>query len=314
MTEEPLSPEDEELAELDMEARRPQPNAEQIEVFDAVRNQSDFPVTPVRLDPTDSFFFHCHRGVSCWNQCCHGADITVTPYDILRLSRRLGVPSSEFLAGYTVPAMFGKTDLPVPKLRMGGEDGKGACPFVAEEGCTVYEDRPATCRYYPLGLVSMKMKDAEQKDDFHFLVKEPHCEGHTQARSQTVSEFRFEQSVDDYDKHNRGWIDILMKMASWATLGGPGGRRPTPQTQKMFFLATTDVDAFRRFVFESSFLEKYEIDAEIQERLRTDDEAMLQLGFDWLKNILFNEPTIALKEQVLKEAIAKAHREMTAAG
>lgn len=302
-----MNTEEQELAELDLEAQRPDLDRNlELEVFDAVRGRSDHPVTPVRLQPEDSFHFRCHPGVSCWNVCCHGADITLTPYDILRLSRHLGLRPAEFLERHTVPAIFDKTELPVAKLKMGGADGKGPCPFMADSGCTVYDDRPATCRYYPLGLVSMKMKDADAKEDFHFLVKEPHCQGHREAKGQTVAEYRFEQGVEPYERVNRGWVDILMKMASWNTLGGPGGKAPTPQTKKMFFMATTDVDAFRRFVFETRFLELYEIDAEAVEFLKTDDEALLQLGFDWMKTVLFNEPTLALKEHVLQDAIARA--------
>lgn len=302
-----LDQEELELAELDLESQRPMPAGEQLEVFDAVR--SSFPVQPTRLDINDSFFFHCHKGVSCWNQCCHGADITLTPFDIIRLSRHFAQTPVEFLGQYTVPAIFEKTELPVAKLKMGGEDGKGACPFVSADGCTVYEARPATCRYYPLGMASVKMKESEDKEDFYFLVKEPHCQGHTQAKGQTVAEFRHEQGIDAGEKHYRGWIDILMKMASWNTLGGPGGKRPTPQTLKMFFLATTDVNGFRRFVLESSFLQKYELPPETVEAIKTDDEALLEVGYAWLKAILFNEPTLMLTEAVLHEAIARAHRE-----
>lgn len=314
MTDTPRTTEDEELDELDMEARRPSDDRDiQVEVFDAVRGQSAFPVQPVRLTADDTFSFRCHKDLACWNKCCHGADITLTPYDILRLSRRLGIRPAEFLLGYTVPDIHDKADLPVAKIKTGGDDGRGACPFNAPEGCTVYDDRPATCRYYPLGMVSMKMKDMDGKEDFFFLVKEDHCLGHCEGKSQNVGEFRAEQQVEEFERVNRGWIDILMKMASWKVMGGPGGKAASPQTKKMFFMATTDVDAFRRFVLGSRFLDTYDIAPEAVEIIRTDDEALLLLGFDWLKNVLFNEPTIALKEQVLKQAIAKARESLGAA-
>lgn len=306
--------EEQEEQELAQRERRPSLEEAEVEVklFDAVRDQSDFPVEPVRLTPQDTFAFRCHKGVSCWNRCCHGADITLTPNCILRLSRRLDMKPADFLREYTVPDMFQKTELPVAKLKMGGEDGKGPCPFVTEEGCSVYDDRPATCRYYPLGVVSMKMKDAEAKEDFHFLVREPHCRGHDEPREISVAGFREEQEVEEYERVNRGWVDILMKMASWSSLGGFGGKAPTPQTRQMFFMATTDVESFRRFVLESSFLRKYQVDPEAVEQIKTDDEVLLQLAYDWLKHILFNEPTIALKEEVLQEAIARAREELGA--
>lgn len=314
MSNPPRTSEDEELDELDMEAQRPSLDDVNVEVqvFDAVRGNSANPVEPVRLTSEDTFSFRCHKELSCWNKCCHGADITLTPYCILRLSRRLNLRPAEFLVQYTVPAIHDKADLPVAKMKTGGEDGRGACPFNTPDGCSVYEDRPATCRYYPLGMVSMKMKDMEGKDDFFFLVKEDHCQGHCDGKTQNVGEFRAEQGVDDYERVNRGWVDILMKMASWKVMGGPMGKAPTPQTKKMFFMATTDVDTFRRFVLETRFLQTYQIDDEAVELIKTDDEALLLLGQDWLKNVLFNEPSLAMREQVLQEAIAKARTDLGA--
>lgn len=314
MTDRPRTTEDDELDELDIEARRPSADDRdmEVEVFDAVRGQSAFPVQPVRLTAEDTFEFRCHKEVACWNKCCHGADITLTPNCILRLSKHLGLAPAEFLLRHTVPAMHEKADLPVAKLRMGGEDGRGACAFSTPDGCAVYDHRPATCRYYPLGMVSMKMKDMEGKEDFFFLVKEDHCQGHCDKKRQNVGEFRAEQQVEEFERINRGWIDILMKMASWKVMGGPGGKAPAAQTKKMFFMATTDVDAFRRFVLQSKFLASYDVDPEAVEIIKTDDQALLLLGYDWLKNVLFNEPTIVLKEQVMKSAIARAREELGA--
>jgi hypothetical protein len=166
--------------------------------------------------------------------------------------------------------------------------------------------------WVPLGLAATKMKGHEAREDFHFLVEEPHCKGHREPREQSVSTFREEQGVDVHDEGNRGWIDILMEMASGKTLGGPQGRKLDPRTRKMLFMATTDVDAFRRFVFATRFLDAYEIDPGIVEALRTDDVSMLRLAFDWLKHVIFNEPTVNLRPDVLHDAIAKAQREMGA--
>lgn len=284
------------------------------EIFSAVRSAAPAnPVVPVQLRPEDTFHFSCHRGVSCWNKCCHGADITLTPSDILRLSRHLDLRPREFLAAHTLPAMWETADMPVAKLRMSGDDGKGACGFMTDEGCSVYDARPATCRYYPLGLASVKMKGAEEKEDFHFLVKEPHCTGHDSPKEQSVVQFRSEQGVDGHEDIDRGWIDILMKLVSWKGLGGPYGKEMAPATKKMFFMVSTDVDALRQFIFSTKFLESYEIDPEAIEPLKTDDEALLHLGFDWLKAVMFNEKTLLLKERVLRDSIARAREAMGAA-
>jgi len=281
-----------------------------LNVFDSVRVQSESPVQPVKLSATDTFRFRCHRGVSCWNRCCHGADITLPPYDILRLSRRFGIRPAEFLERYTVPAEHESAGMPIVKLKMAGDDGAGACHFLAEEGCTVYSDRPAACRYYPLGLISVKLKDSEVKEDFHFLVREDHCRGHDETQTQTVAEFCKDQGLEPYEQINRGWIDILMKLASWRPMGGPMGKAPSPQARQMFFMVSTDVDRLRKFVFESSFLNRYAIPEEAVELIRTSDEALLRLGLDWLKNVLFNEPAIELRPEVLQGAIAQARAQL----
>ncbi|MAF94836.1 MAG: hypothetical protein CMM60_03670 [Rhodospirillaceae bacterium] len=284
----------------------------EVEIFDAVRGDDDNPVMPVRLKSGAMFNFSCHRGVSCWNVCCHGTDITLTPMDILVLCKHLSIRPPEFLAEYTLPGVWDRADLPVAKLKMTGADGKGPCQFLTDEGCSVYEARPATCRYYPLGLASIKPKGADVKEDFCFLVKESHCKGHDEDKLQTVAQFREEQGIEDYDRVNRGWMDILMKMASWKSLGGPHGKDVSPQVKQMFFLVSTDVDGFRQFVLESKFLDTYEIDPEAVEVIKENDEALLLLGFDWMKNVMFQESTITMKEHVLHDSIAKARENMGA--
>jgi len=283
------------------------------DIFDSVRRSGKSPVDPVRLKADDSFCFSCNKSVSCWNRCCHQADVTLTPADILQLSGQLQLRPAEFLARYTVPALWEKTDMPVAKLRTDGDTGSGACVFLAgEAGCSVYEARPATCRYYPLGLASIKMRGATQKEDFHFLIREPHCKGHADSKSQTVAEYRDEQGVESLDGINRGWIDIMMKMVSWRSVGGPNAKQVSQQAKRMFFMVSTDVDAFRRFVFETRFLDTYAIDPGTIEILKSDDIALLQLGFDWLKNVFFNEQTILMKEDVLKASIARYRSQLGA--
>jgi len=285
----------------------------EVEIFKAVRSPDDNnPVMPVKLKPADMFCFSCHKGVSCWNECCHGANITLTPMDIVKMSKHLDMKPREFLKQYTVVDKWDRADLPVAKLKMSGDDGKGACHFMTAEGCSIYENRPVTCRYYPLGLASIKPKGSDIKEDFFFLVKESHCKGHDEDHLQTVTKFHDEQGLADYEQGNRGWIDILMKMASWQSIGGPGGKEIPAQTKQMFFLVSTDVDGFRQFVLETKFLETYEIDAEAVEIIKTDDVALLQLGFDWMANVLFNDATISMKQEVMQRATAKAREDMGA--
>ena len=51
----------------------------------------------IRLDNNDTFSFHCHSGVSCFNQCCRNLNLFLYPYDVLRLKHRLDISSDQFL-------------------------------------------------------------------------------------------------------------------------------------------------------------------------------------------------------------------------
>jgi len=308
----PVSPDQEPSASAEQMARKKNDEA-RVDIFDGVRGHDGNPILPVQLKESDMFAFSCHKGISCWNECCHGADIVMTPGDMLRLSRHFGIRPIEFLDRYCYQAQWDKAGLPVAKLRMTGEDGSGPCQFVDDEkGCTVYENRPVTCRYYPLGLAAIKMKGQEGKENFNFLVKESHCKGHDESKLQSVAQYRKEQGTDEYDQINNGWMDILMKAASWASTGGPYGKEISARTQGMFYMVSTDIDAFRRFVFETRFLEIYEIEKETTEVLKTNDAVLLTLGFDWLKNVIYGEPTISMKESVLREGIAKTRNDFGA--
>jgi Fe-S-cluster containining protein len=252
-------------------------------------------VVPVKLTGKSKFKFRCHPGVRCFTACCSNINIVLPPYDLLRLRRRLGMTAQEFIDKYCSVEILAKTLLPVVTLKM-SDDEKRSCPFVTAQGCTVYADRPNTCRYYPVGMVTLRKKDSETgKDEFYFMVKEDHCKGFEEDKEWTIDEWRQDQETVLYDDMNRGWMEILIKKKSF-------GEHEFPEMKnKMFFMITSDLDYFRLFVFESSFLDTYDIPAEQLEKIKTDDVELLKLSYDFLKSALFAEETLALKNT---EAVA----------
>lgn len=246
------------------------------------------PIQPVRLGPDSRFTFRCHKGVKCFTQCCRGINIILTPYDIIRLKKRLGLSSEEFLAVYTEPQMLEKTDIPVVTLKLldaeGAEAGNLPCPFVRPEGCLVYADRPASCRYYPLGEAALAYKDDPEGEAFFFMVREAHCLGFAEDRSWTVLEWREDQGVDVHDRINARWTELIVRKRSF-----PPNMRWTEKMKQMFFMASYDIDRFRRFVLESSFLKRNTVEAPVLEKIKEDDAALLEFGLGWLKGLLFKE-------------------------
>ena len=256
-------------------------------------DQTPAEIRPEKLSKNSRFQFECHKMVKCFTKCCRGINIVLTPYDIIRLKNRLELPSDEFLAIYTKPEILEKTDLPVVTLKM-LDDDQESCPFVRDDGCLVYADRPTSCRYYPLGVASLSHKEGADDNGFYFFVHESHCLGFEEPKQWRVEEWRKDQGVDIHDEINAEWTDLVVRKRSF-----PKNVMLTEEAKRMFFLASYNIDKFRDFVFNSSFLERYAIDPETVTAIKADEIALLKFGMRWLKFLLFKEGDFKLRESVV---------------
>jgi Fe-S-cluster containining protein len=257
------------------------------------------PVMPTMVDGDHKIQFSCHKGIGCWNACCSNIDISLTPYDILRLKRRLGTTSTQFLRDYTVPYEMEKDGIAGVKFRP--VDGGTGCRFMTPEGCSVYEDRPTACRYYPVALLSMRKEDEYVDRQSYALVKEEHCKGHEVARQLTIDEYRKEQGVEEYDELARGWRQLVLKKKS----AGPAIGAPSLKSRQLFFMACYDVDTFRDFVASEAFGKLFKLGNEEKALLMADDVELMQFSFRFLKQVLFGEQTIGLNEEEAKKRLEK---------
>jgi len=248
---------------------------------DITPKKSEIP--PEQLGLGSKFKFECHKNIKCFTDCCRGIDIMLTPYDILTMRKKLELTSEEFLAGFTTPQILEKADLPVVTLKL-LDDEKKSCPFVDDkEGCAIYTDRPTTCRYYPLGVGSLSYSGEKgEKDEFFFTVKESHCMGFDENKEWTVAEWRQDQGVDLRDKINDGWMELIVRKKSL-----PPSMKLSEESKRMFFLVFYNLDKFRDFVFNSTFLERYDFPKEKIKIIKEDDIKLLQFGFEWLKASFF---------------------------
>jgi Fe-S-cluster containining protein len=247
-----------------------------------------------RLGPDSEFSFRCHPGVHCYNSCCGDVNIALTPYDILRLRRRLGISSGEFLTRYTVRPFTKDQTLPVVLLKMEDHRQGKPCPFVSEPGCSVYEDRPWPCRMYPVGTASARTDADPDGPEFYFLMSEDRCGGFEEEQGWTIRKWMDNQGVGPYDE----WGELFKEINLHPHFRGGGTLNP--QQMEMYFTACYDLDRFRSFVLESRFLDLYEVEPETVEQLRADDEALLRFAFRWLKTCLFREETIKLRQQTVE--------------
>lgn len=247
-------------------------------------------VIPAVLEEGAKIRFRCHKEISCFNACCRKPDITLTPYDIIRLKQRLGLGSGELLKQHTLPFEMDNHGVPGIKMKTTEE---GACLFMKEEeGCSVYEDRPTACRYYPVAMLAMKPSDEATDRQAYSLVKEDYCKGHEEPDEFTIEEYRASQGVDEYDDINRDYYQLILKKKSTGSAVG----RPSDTSLQLFFMACYDIDRFRSFAASDSFRSSYNLDASVFDQIETDDIFALQFSMAFLKQVLFGEKTIEEQE------------------
>ncbi len=93
------------------------------------------------------------------------------------------------------------------------DDGRASCPFVGNEGCRVYNDRPGACRTYPLGRGASL--EAQGDKALHILIREPHCHGFAEEREQTLNQWQNDQDLQEYNRYNDEMLAVINHPALW---------------------------------------------------------------------------------------------------
>lgn len=251
-------------------------------------------VEPTQHTLKSGFKFRCHKGIKCFTKCCSNINIMLTPYDIIRLKKRLGMSSEQFLEKHTHMELDKKSQQPLVTLTM-LDDKEKRCPFVTPEGCVIYTDRPANCRYYPIGqgILRKDTKEGRVNEEFYFFIREPHCMGYQEETEWTIQSWKDDQEASLYDEMNREWKEIQLRR-------NPLLKELDSNKQAQIYTACYDIDRFRRYVFESRFLEVFDIDKDEIEKIRTEDVSLLKLGFKYVKFLLMLEDGMKVRKEYLK--------------
>jgi Fe-S-cluster containining protein len=228
------------------------------------------------IDQDDSFAFGCTPEVICFNECCRDLNQFLTPYDVLRLKKAMGLSSHRFLAAYTRRHLGPGSGLPVVTLIPGDPD-RLTCPFLSPAGCRVYPDRPSSCRTYPLvRLVRMSRNTGDRVEEYR-LLREPHCRGFDAERRQTVGEWLWDQGLAPYHAENDRLLEVISLKARLSSKALP------PSLADPVYTALYDLDAFRERVLDGRLTG---LPAERIEGGGRDEVELLRLGLEWVKQLL----------------------------
>jgi Fe-S-cluster containining protein len=212
------------------------------------------------------------------------------PYDIIRLKKRLGISSEVLVRKHTRIVRSHNPYFPAVMMQMLDNDEQ-TCPFLDEHGCSVYTDRPTACRTYPLERAVDRSPNNGNPAEFYFMTHHSYCKGHGEDSKWTVNGWLRDQRLIDYNAINDLWaeIDTLFAGNPWQGEGAAGPR------QQMAFMICYNIDGFRDYVKQHQLLKQFRLDKARRRLIETDDEALLKFGFDWLKYILGNIPSLQPK-------------------
>ncbi|MCJ7830837.1 MAG: YkgJ family cysteine cluster protein, partial [Desulfobacterales bacterium] len=240
----------------------------------------------VRLLEQDPFSFHCHSGLGCFNACCRNLNLFLHPYDVVRLKNRLAITSDGFLDRYVDVVLRPASFFPDVLLRM-AEDVHRSCPFVADNGCTVYADRPDTCRKFPMEQAISGVAASRRSQRIYLFRPPDFCQGPSGTQRWTPHTWNGDSEARTYDRMTVRWGELkaLFQTDPWRGEGPEGSRG------KMAFMAVYNVDRFREFVLRSSFLKRYRLKGGLQQAIAVDDQALLLLGLEWVKLFLWGTPS-----------------------
>ncbi len=232
-----------------------------------------------RFSRTDAFAFACHPGLGCFNACCRGLTVELSPADSARLRRALDLSATDFLARHTRTRFDPQRGLPVVLLRM-RDDPEHTCPFVGPEGCRVYETRPAACRLYPVGRATAVDDAGGAPHEFFFLVDQEPCQGFGESRRWTVQQWLADQGLDECERLDAPWRAFCQHPALRRRLAA--GERLTPRALAEIHQALYDIDRFRAWLATNGELQGLDLPPAASEAIAGDDEALLRFSLDWL--------------------------------
>lgn len=229
---------------------------------------------------SDPMPFFCGSANACFTACCRDLNQALTPYDILRLKNSLGIDSGTFLRRYTSRHFGPDSGLPVVSFTPDPATGY-ACPFVNQAGCSVYQDRPGSCRMYPLARAISRSRETGVIREYFALIVEDHCRGFGKKTGQIVRHWLESQDVELHNHYN----DQLMELISLknrmmpGTLGGDHA--------DLFYTALYDLDTFKTQIFEQDLLKPIVLPGQVKDNIRAEDEALFKLGIQWVKYQIF---------------------------
>ncbi len=123
------------------------------------------------------------------------------------------------------------------------------------------------------------------------MTHHPYCKGHFEQRTYTLRKWEREQQLHEFNLFNELWaeVDAFFATNPWQGEGGAG------PLQQLAFMVCYNIDDFRAYVETHQLLKQFKLDKNTRNRIKREDGALLQFGFQWLQYYIGRRPTLITK-------------------
>lgn len=232
------------------------------------------------LAQEENFCFACHPGLGCFNSCCRNKRLPLWPYDVLRLRRGLEMDSTQVLERYAELEFDPRSGWPSLRLRL---DDEGRCPLLTPQGCGAYPHRPAACRIYPLAWAAKPAAEGKPPEELFVRQETKGCLGWEESKEHTPAAWVADQELEPYLEANATLLGLFFHPKRQGRL------KLNQQQTHAVIAALYNLDVFRQIAGQPGFAASAGLEQDRLEKALEHDEALLELGRDWLAARLFYE-------------------------
>jgi hypothetical protein len=121
----------------------------------------------------------------------------------------------------------------------------------------------------------------------YFFRPPDFCMGSKESDIHTPESWTCDQQAEVYERMTIKWAELKQMF----TTNPWGSQGPDSPKGKMAFMAAYNLDRFRQFIFESTFLTRYKVKSANLKKIKTDDYQLLLFAFEWIKLFVWGKPS-----------------------
>ncbi len=165
----------------------------------------------MKIGVDESFKFHC---TMCGKCCIYREDILLTPKDIYKMSKELGIKTKELFGKYCETYIGEDSRMPIVRLKPRGSIKR--CPLLKDRKCSVHKAKPTVCAMFPIGRCLKLEGDSNPLEHVtvgqtQYIFTEPGCGDN--AETHTVREWLGKFGIPLEDEFFLQWHKTIIELS-----------------------------------------------------------------------------------------------------